>query len=237
MPSRYAYLAGGLAFLAVWIIIFFARKDLRREIIWASLIGLPFGFLERLFVPYYWYPASLFDLMRQYGFGLEGFLYSFSVSGIAATFYEFLEKKRVVKIKRDKKLHLGPFIAFIAVYAGMEAFIPTKPMVDLMVAFLCGALLTAWLRPDLLKHIVASGFAFGIFYFIIFALVNALFGDLVSQFYSPQIFQNFKLLGVPSEEIIGAFAGGAFWSTLYEYMKAYRDERVDDVKTYSMTTL
>ena len=95
-------------------------------------------------------------------------------------------------------------------------------MINLIVAFVCGAILTAFFRPDLLKQILASGFIFGIFYFIIFAFINMIFGDLVGQFYSPQIFGNLKILGVPMEEIIGAFAGGAFWSTIYEYIRAYR---------------
>jgi len=97
-------------------------------------------------------------------------------------------------------------------------------MLDLTAAFICGAVFTAIVRPDLLRQILVSGLTFWDFLFHIFALVNAMFRDLVSQFYSPQIFDNFKILGVPLEEIIGAFAGGAFWSTLYEYTKAYREE-------------
>ncbi len=226
MPSQYAYLTGGFIFLAFWLVIFLNRKDLRREIIWASLVGLPFGFIEILFVPYYWYPESLFNLMRQYGFGPEGFLYSFSIAGIAAVGYEFLENKKTIKIKRNKKLHLVPFILFLLVYFGLEVFFPFKPMLNLSMAFICGAVLTALLRLDLLKQILASGLIFGVFYFVLFALVNAIFKDLVGQFYSPQIFGNFKILGVPLEEIIMAFTGGAFWSTLYEYTKAYREENI-----------
>ena len=177
-------------------------------------------------MPFYWYPESLFDLMKQYGFGLEGFLYSFSVAGIAAVGYEFLEKRRAVKIKRNKKLHLGPFLLFILVYVGLEVFFPTKPMINLSLAFICGIISTALLRPDLLKQILASGLIFGVFYFIFFVFINTMFKDFIGQFYSPQLFGNFKILGVPLEEIFGAFTGGAFWSTIYEYTKSYREKRV-----------
>ncbi|MFA6354361.1 MAG: lycopene cyclase domain-containing protein [Candidatus Paceibacterota bacterium] len=226
MPYQYAYITGCLILLLVWLFIFLKRKDLRREIIWASLVGLPFGFIEKFFVPFYWYPESLFDLMKQYGFGLEGFLYSFSVAGIAAVGYEFLEKRRAVKIKRNKKLHLGPFLLFILVYVGLEVFFPTKPMINLSLAFICGIISTALLRPDLLKQILASGLIFGVFYFIFFVFINTMFKDFIGQFYSPQLFGNFKILGVPLEEIFGAFTGGAFWSTIYEYTKSYREKRV-----------
>ena len=226
MPYRYAYITGSLILFFFWLIIFLKRKDLRPEMIWASLLGLPFGFIESFFVPYYWNPESLFNLMRQYGFGLEGFLYSFSVAGIAAVIYEFLEKKKTIKIKRDKRLHIAPFILFLVVYLGLEALSSAKPMLNLVAAFICGAVLTALLRPDLLRQILVSGLIFGVFYFIIFAFVNTIFGDLVSQFYSSQILGNSKVLGVPLEEIIGAFAGGAFWSTIYEYTKAYRVKKM-----------
>jgi hypothetical protein len=204
---------------------------LRQEMIWASLVGLPFGFIEIFFVPYYWNPESLFNLMRQYGFGIEGFLYSFSISGIAAVGYEFLEKKKPAKIKRDKRFHLAPFILFLAVFLGLEALSSAKPMLNLIAAFVCGAILTVLLRHDLLKQILLSGLIFGVFYFIIFAFVNAVCGDLVSRFYSSQILGNLKVLGVPLEEIAGAFAGGAFWSILYEYTKAYRTKKVVKFKS------
>ncbi|MFA6528891.1 MAG: lycopene cyclase domain-containing protein [Candidatus Gracilibacteria bacterium] len=224
MPSEYAYLTGGLLLLVFWLAIFLKRKDLHKEIVWASLIGLPFGFIEILFVPHYWHPESLFDFMKQYGFGLEGFVYSFSVAGLAAVLYEFLEKRKITKIKHNKKLHLGPFLLFLLVYLGLEIFFPTKPMLDLSIAFACGAIFTIILRPDLLKQVVSSGLIFSAFYLLLFAFVNIIFKDLVVQFYNPQILGNFKIIGVPLEEIIGAFTGGAFWSTLYEYAKAYREK-------------
>lgn len=222
MSYKYVYIAGSLIFFLFWTFIFLKRKDLRKEIVWASLVGLPFGIIEIFFVPYYWYPESLFGLMRQYGFGLEGFLYAFSISGIAAVVYEFLEKKKTVKIRRDKKIHIAPFLLFLSVFLSLEFLFPEKPMLNLTAGFICGVILTAWLRRDLLKQILLSGLIFGIFYFINFVFINAMGGDLVSQFYSPQILGNLKVLGVPLEEIIGSFAGGAFWSTLYEYTKAYR---------------
>lgn len=224
MPSKYAYLTGGLLLLVFWLAIFLKRKDLRKEIIWASLIGLPFGFIEIFFVPHYWYPESLFNFMKQHGFGLEGFLYSFSVAGIASVIYEFFEKRKTVKIKHNKKLHLAPFLLFLLVYLGLQIFFPMKPMLNLSLAFLCGAIFTTILRPDLLKQILFSGLIFGIFYLLLFAFINVIFKNLVIQFYNPQIFENFKIIGVPLEEIIGAFTGGAFWSTLYEYAKAYREK-------------
>lgn len=224
IPLRYAYIFGCLILAVFWLLIFLIRKDLRREMIWASLLGLPFGIIEFFFVPHYWNPESLFDLMRKFGFGIEGFIYSFSIAGIAAAGYEFLRNKKLKKIPRDKKLHLAPFILFVFVFLLLKFIFPVKPMLDLTAAFLAGAFLTAVLRPDLLRQIIGGGMIFGVFYFLVFSFLNRISGDVVQNFYAPQILGNFKLMGVPLEETIGAFAGGAFWSTIYEYTKAYRQK-------------
>ncbi len=226
MPYKYAYITGCLILLLFWLFLFLKRKDLRREMIWASLLGLPFGAIEFFFVPYYWNPESLFDLMRKFGFGIEGFIYTFSIAGIAAVGYEFLENRKLKKITGDKKLHLIPFILSIAVFLILKIIFPMKPMLDLAAAFSAGAVLTVILRPDLLKQVFGGGIIFGVFYFLIFAFFNRIAGDVVGQFYTPQILGNFKVAGVPLEEIVGAFTGGAFWSTIYEYTKAYREKKI-----------
>lgn len=226
MSYGYVYITSCLFLALFWFYIFLRRKDLRREMLWASWLGLPFGFIEFFFVPYYWNPESLFDLMRKFGFGIEGFIYSFLVAGIAAVGYEFLGHKKLKKITGDKKLHLSPFILFIALFLVLETIFPAKPMLDLTAALLAGAVLTVILRPDLLKQVLGGGTIFGVFYFLTFAFLNKITGDVVQVFYEPQILGNFKIIGIPLEEIIGAFAGGAFWSTLYEYTKAYREDKL-----------
>lgn len=186
---------------------------------------MPFGAIELFFVPHYWYPESLFNLMRQYGFGVEGFIYAFSIAGIAAVVYEFIGKKGLKKApgKESKKLHLAPFFLFVLVFLAAEFFTPQKPMLNLLAAFVCGSVLTGFLRKDLIKQMAVAGIIFGVFYFFLFSLLNAFFNDFISRFYSNQIFNNFKLLGVPLEEILGAFCGGAFWSVLYEYTRSYKN--------------
>ena len=167
MPYQYAYLAGSLLFFCFWYLIYRVRRDLRREMIWASLLGLPFGIIEYFFVPYYWNPESLFGLMRRFGFGFEGFLYSFSIAGIASVCYEFLENKKLKKIKGRKKTHLGPFILFVVVFLVLKYFFPAKPMVDLVISFVAGISWTVISRPDLLKQVISGGVIFGLFYFLI----------------------------------------------------------------------
>ena len=58
----YVWLIWSLIILAVWGMIFLFRKDYRKVMLKMSLITMPFGLTEPLFVPQYWNPPSLFDL-------------------------------------------------------------------------------------------------------------------------------------------------------------------------------
>ena len=55
------------------------RKDLRKEIILASLLGMPLGLSDYIFIPWYWNPHMLFNLKP----GIESFIFAFAIGGIA----------------------------------------------------------------------------------------------------------------------------------------------------------
>jgi len=222
MSYQYAYIAACFCLFFFWSFLFARRKDLRKEMLWASLVGLPFGFTELFYVPEYWIPDSLFDLIRTYGFGIESFLYSFFTAGIAAVVYEFFAKKRVVKIPRDVRFHYLPLVMFTILYLGFELLFSSTSIYNISFAFAVGAAVTIYLRKDLLWQVLFSGGAFGFLYFLLFATTNVLFRDFVTPFYAVGSLLGLRIAGVPFEEILFATTGGAFWSTLYEYTKAYR---------------
>ena len=96
---QYAYFIGCLIFLVVWLLFFVLRKDLSKEMIFGSLLAMPFGLSESLWVPEYWNPPSLFNLISNYGVGIESFLLFFICGGTAAVIYEIIFKKKIVKIR------------------------------------------------------------------------------------------------------------------------------------------
>ncbi|PLX21276.1 hypothetical protein C0584_03055 [Candidatus Parcubacteria bacterium] len=55
---QYAYFIGCLIIASVWGVIYFYRKDLRKEIVFGSFLGAPFGISEFLYVPEYWTPPQ-----------------------------------------------------------------------------------------------------------------------------------------------------------------------------------
>lgn len=206
----------------IWLVIFLIRKDLRQEMLFGSFLGLPFGFIEYFFVPSYWNPLSLFDFIRRFGFGIESFIFAFFTAGIAAVFYEFLGNKKTVKIKQGRKNNILLYAVFVATFIILEFIFPSRAVYNLAAAFAIAACAVALQRRDLVPQMITSAFMFGALYLLMFALMEAIYPGVVSMFYNLHNLLGIFILGVPLEEIIIAFIGGACWSVLYEYVNGYR---------------
>jgi membrane-associated HD superfamily phosphohydrolase len=210
--------------LLFWLIIFFFRKDLRKEMLWASLVGLPFGLVDYFLIPIYWHPDIVFDLGIKHGFGLESFIFFALMAGISSVIYEFVEKKKLVKIKEDKRHHFLIFIFSIAFFIVLSAVFPQQIIYNSMISLSVGTAILIFFRKDLLKHIIMSGFIFTVFYFLIFVVIKEIFLNVVSSFYNLSNIWNISVAGVPIEELLISFTGGMFWSALYAYINAFREK-------------
>src|SRR3989344_8835172 len=87
-----------LGLLGIWIVLFIARPILRREMLWVSVLTMPLGLTEPLFVPEYWNPPSLFNLAKKTGFDIESLIFCFAIGGIAIVFYEIIFKVKHIKM-------------------------------------------------------------------------------------------------------------------------------------------
>ncbi|MBU1102317.1 hypothetical protein KJ853_01510 [Patescibacteria group bacterium] len=226
LPYKYAYLFGCLILFIFWFLIFANRKDLRREMLWASFFGLPFGIIDYFLVPGYWNPESLFGLIKKYGVGIESFLFLFLMAGIVSVIYEFLTSRRPKKMAGSRKLHLLPLLSGIICFFALTFLFPSKAVYNLMVAGAVSALAAVWLRPDLLRQAAFSALVFSLFYFVVFFLINQIFSGFVASFYNFENIWGVLVFGVPLEELLAAFFVGGFWSIFYEYAKSYREERL-----------
>ena len=63
IPDSYVWLVWSSAFLLPWLAAFALFPMQRSVMLWASLLTMPLGLTEPLFVPAYWNPPSLFDLL------------------------------------------------------------------------------------------------------------------------------------------------------------------------------
>lgn len=223
MFYQFGYFISCLIFLAVWLAIFVYRKNLRKEMLFASIITIPFGMTEFLFVPEYWNPPSLFNLIQKYGFGIESILFAFAAGGTAAVLYEVIAGQKTVKILFDHKIHILPYVFIASLYIILEFVFPGKTIYNLIFSLLAGATLMGYLRKDLIKQIVFNGVYFSIMYFILFFVFLLIFPRYVTKIYNLKNFIGISIFGVPIEEIVFAFSVGACWSVFYEYIRGYRN--------------
>jgi hypothetical protein len=227
LDYRIGYFVCGLILLAVWLVCWLVRKDLRKEILYGSLMSLPFGVTEFFFVPEYWNPPALFDLINRIGFGIESFMFSFFGAGIATVVYEILFHKNLrKKLAHTKKtpllIRFLPYWVFTLGFIAGEIVFPTYSIFNLIISGFLTISTTALLRRDLIPQLAASGLIFAVLYFGLFTFYNQLFPDYISLVYTLPNLIGIFVLGIPIEEILFAISLGAAWSTMYEFSFQYQ---------------
>ena len=122
----YSYLIWCVLLGTIWLALYIIRKDLRYEIMFASLLFLPFGLTQPLFVPDYWNPTVIYKLWGL--FDIESLLFGFFLGGIAASLYEeifnyhlrkfgkTLTNKNYARIIYGSMIAFALFLIFIKIY-------------------------------------------------------------------------------------------------------------------------
>jgi hypothetical protein len=217
-----------LILLALWFIIWIIKPGLRREMFWVSLFTTPLGLTELLFVPEYWNPPSLFNLVARTGFDIESLIFSFSVGGIGAVLYESIiniKHQKLSKREKHKKIHrfhlfalTSPLLAFILLYMLTNL----NPIYSASISMFIGGIAAILCRPDLKNKIFMGGTAFLILYFSFFLILNIAYPEFVLEVWNLSAISGILVLGIPLEELIFAFTFGMLWSSIYEHALWYR---------------
>lgn len=220
------YLLGSLLLLGIWILIFVSKKELRKEMLIASLLVTPAALSEVFFVPGYWLP----DTIGNPKLSVEDFIFTFAIGGIIAVIYELFMKGKVKHQRLCNCFNGGLLpglilsIGVIAIFLAYAIFKISKLApdgVNFMYAVYIGiavnVVLMAITRPDLKSKILYSGLLFGLFYFLFFSVFAFFIPDFIMHWNLNNL-SGLILLGVPLEEIIWAFGVGAFLGPIYEYL-------------------
>src|SRR3989338_6795719 len=114
---QYTYLIGDLILLFVWLILFWWRKDVRKEMLYLSpffgIIGL---LTEYYYIKDWWKPLTITGT----AIGIEDFLFGFGIGGICAVIYEEIFKEKIIirkvgKIKeKQRNLNIVLLIGLMA---------------------------------------------------------------------------------------------------------------------------
>lgn len=189
-----------------------------------SLITMPFGFTEPLFVPEYWIPPSLFDLAEKTGFDIESLIFSFSIGGIGVVLYNLIFKQTLIEIthteRNHRRHHLHKYILFVPaiIFLILALFTSLNHIYCGTIAMFLGGLATLYCRSDLKRKIWVGGILFTILYFIYFGSILPFYPQYVKLYWNLDNLTHILILGIPIEELLFAFTFGMYWSSLYEHL-------------------
>ena len=222
----YEWLTFALIWIAIWLVFYYDRPFLRRQMLWVSFISSFTGLLEPLFIPSYWNPPSLFNLNATAHFDIESIIFSFGVGGIASVLYEAarnVKHRKVTReeIKEKRWLHLISILAGPAALVMLLLLTNWNPIYCLILSFFAGAAAAVACRPDLAKNTLIGGILFAVLYFFFFGFVSSMFPYFVD-YWNLRALSGVVVLGfIPAEELVYAFAYGMLWSGVYEHVKHY----------------
>lgn len=224
MSENYVWFVWSLGLVVNWMVVYLFFKKARRRMLWASLLTMPFGLTEPLFVPEYWNPPSLFGLAQKTGFDLESLIFCFAIGGLGIVLYDLIFKVEHVKMDFSEKHHrrhrfhfltlLSPVIIFVI----LHFFTNLNPIYNATISMLVAALAALWCRPDLKRKIWVSGLIFMIFYMIYFLTLEWSSPGYVEKVWELSAISGITVLDVPIEELIFAFTFGMLWSSYYEHL-------------------
>ncbi|MAD98285.1 MAG: hypothetical protein CMB99_13250 [Flavobacteriaceae bacterium] len=221
---QYVWFIWSLIILTLWAVIYLFKKDSRKEMLKMSLITMPFGLTEPLFVPEYWMPPSLFNLAEKTRFDVESLIFSFAIGGIGVVLYNLIFKQSLVEIKHTERNHrrhrLHKYILFVPVivFLILALFTTLNHIYCGTIAMFLGALATLYCRPDLKAKIWVGGILFTVLYFIYFGSILPFYPQYVELYWNLDNLTHILVLGIPFEELLFAFTFGMYWSGLYEHL-------------------
>jgi hypothetical protein len=220
---QYSYFVGALIFIVAWVALYAFGRQHRAQMIWGSLLSAPFALTGFLFIPEYWSPPSLFNWAERFGISIEDVLWSGAVGGIAASVSEIIFHERLERMRRRlKNARYAPLIVICLVFIVLELVWPARSICNMILAFTAGSVLIALSRPDLIGRMLRGAAIFAAIYVLLFAYFLALYSDFITRYYNTENLLGLYVFGIPIEELLFAFTGGAVWSVMYEYMHSYR---------------
>lgn len=232
IPLRFAYLVGDLVFLAIWLLLYYHRKDLRREM-WAMSIFIA---LAGVIAEYYmwtkdwWRPTTITGTIV----GFEDFLLGFTNGGIAAVLYEEILRRRFYKRQAHSNhiqcllfaIGIG-FVMSVSFWVfGHTSFIATA------IGLAVGGGILVVLRKDLLVSSLTNGALMALVVFPAYYVPIWVSPGVIEKTYLFDHLTRITITGVPIEDIIFYFLVGFLVAPLYEYWQCVGLRKIPAIKNH-----
>jgi len=219
---KYAYLIGAIIFLIPWVILFFFRKDYRKEMIFMSLV-IGIGSLVTAYLWWtidWWRPETITNTRV----GIEDFLLGFSNGGIAAVLYGAIYKKRLSRLIK-KTNDTGAFnicLIFFFIIASLFWGLNITSFWASTIAMIIVAIYILYTRRDLFLNALVSGILMVIVSLPFYYVFIWLFPGFIHKTWMSQYLSGIIIIGIPLEDLIFYFLFGLTIGPFYEYWQNKR---------------
>lgn len=217
-----AYLVGNLLLLVVWFVLFFKRKDLRREQLFVGTISAVFAPITDylIFFKDYWRPEYLFNFtINGTRLGLESPLFGFLLGGITAVLYESFFRKRQMFSKPRNFLGATVVVSIILgmillTYLGLNSIWASSATLIL------GSFAMVLIDKDLVRDAIWSSILFMAIVFPLYSVWFFSYPEALGRFWLNLSGLKFGL--IPIEEFVWFFCAGGTLGILYEFWRNVR---------------
>lgn len=216
IPDKYIYLTALIPFLLIWVFIFIRRKDLRREIIFISLLASIFNVLSSYlwWTKDWWRPPTITGTVV----GVEDMLLGFFCGGIMSVIYDLIFNKKYSKrALKHRPLNAYIFLIFstslmawLFYRVGLTSFWSSTISMILFVIFMI------YIRKDLFFNALVSGTAMMAISILFYIIIITLSNTWIDSTYLPSL-SGFRIWNVPVEEFVFWFLAGMWIGPFYEY--------------------
>ena len=222
IPDQYAYLASTLLFLVFWLVLYYHRKDLRKEMLFMSISIAVVG----IFAEYFWWTVDWWRPITITGthVGIEDFLLGFTNGGIAGVLFEEVFKKKFYK-RKSLEHNFGAFVLilinFLIIAVGFWYFNLSSFWATTFGLFITGSLII-FFRHDLWIDAVISGFLVAILFLPFYSIFIFLSPGIIEKTWLFDHLTGIRITGVPIEDIVFYFLVGFVVGPFYAYWQGER---------------
>lgn len=204
---------------ALWLVIYYEREDLRRELVTAGLMAGGVMLLISVLNETY---LLLLDSNVLSQFIFQTLLFSFFFGGIAAVAYEVFLHKKLVPIPHPKRhelawLWVGPVIASLLILSRQ-----TNLSLAIVIGLTLELIILVTVRKDLIWDALLSGVLLGLLYTLIVLIGFRIPPGSFTNFWIGETLSGVTFGSLPIEELILVFLFGALWGPLYEGLKGLK---------------
>ncbi len=221
---KYAYLVGNSILFLVWFIIFWKRKDLRKEQI---IVGVILAVIAPLtdylfFYADYWRPDYSMPLnINGVNLGIESSIFGFVIGGISTGSYEFVMNRKALFSKpRNLLAFLVASINILGIFLLIK--IGINSIWASVITLLLSSLYMAFKDKDILNDMLYSSLFLTLIIVTFYIIWFVIYPEALHRFWVVDNLSGIKIWRTPIEELAWFSSAGLFIGTFYEFWRNVR---------------